>query len=170
MSDRYDSLTPPLIIAALRSMPRRYSEALGSVATMTADEVLATVRTDVATALAGLAIIDEAIHTTADHTADPLPSAVDAVIAGTALGLDRPDDAPTSSAAVAAVDAVTTRLADRLERLSADDWNRVASSPTASYAVTDLARGAVRVVADRLRAIEATVRTLGADDDPGYND
>lgn len=167
MSDRYDSLTPPLVIAALRSMPRRYTEALESVASMTADEVLATVRGDVATALGGLEVIDEAIHTTADHASDPLPSAVDTAIADMPVG-PGPDDTHTSSAvAIAAIDAVTTRLADRLDRLSADDWNRVAPSPTTSYAVIDLARGAVRVAAERLRAIETAVRTLGADNVSG---
>lgn len=165
MSDRYDTLTPPLIIATLRSMPRRYAEALESVASMTADEVLAEVATDLSAALSGLEVIDRAIHTTADHAADPLPPAVDAAVAGAPTGLDSAGARAVDSAtdAVAALDAVTTRLAERLDRLTADDWNRSAASPTASYDVTDLARGAARLAAERLRAIEGIVRTLGDD-------
>ncbi len=159
MEDRYDSLTPPMILASLRSMPRRFAEALELAAPKTAQQVIHLAAEDIGALLAQLAVLDEAVHTTVDHDADPLGADVDAAVADRGRGLPV-EDAPT---ALAEIEVVTSRLADRLDSLSADGWNRSASSPSARYEVTDLARGAVRVAAERLRTTERAVQSAGSD-------
>lgn len=160
MDDRYASLTPPQLIASLRSMPRRFTEALELAAPRTPDEVIGLVASDIGALLGQLGVLDEAIHTTADHIADPLPVTVDQAVADAGGGNGAiVSDAVLSGAreALDAIEVVTQRIADRLDRLSADDWNRAAYSPTTAYTLTELAQGAVRVAADRLRVTERAI-------------
>lgn len=154
MADRYDSLTPPVLIASLRSMPRRYAEALELAAPKTAHEVFHLAADHIGALLAQLAVIDDAVHRTSDHEADRLGAEVDSAIAdrGRGLPVDRVETA------LAEIERVTSALADRLDGLSAGDWNRSAPTPTATYSITELAQGAVRVAAERLRATERSIR------------
>jgi len=51
-------------------------------------------------------------------------------------------------------------FAGRLEALTTSDWGKSARTPDGTATLTDVARGAVRVAADRLARAERTIRAV----------
>ena len=51
-------------------------------------------------------------------------------------------------------------LAERLDALHTSAWGKSAGTPDGSVTLTNLARGAVRVAAERLARAERTIRSV----------
>ena len=163
MGDRYDSLHPPNLIAALRSMPRRWTDALHVPAPKNIEDFFTvpgpddvSAAEDTGATLALVSILETAIRTTSYNTPEALGSDVVGAMANTGSG-----PWPTSaSAALDSIEALMEGVAERLEKLNTNDWGKTASTPQGSVTLTDLARGAVRVTADRLARTERTIRSV----------
>ncbi|MGI9604799.1 MAG: hypothetical protein ACR2P0_01545 [Acidimicrobiales bacterium] len=163
MSDRYDSLLPPNLIAAVKSMPRRWSAALYALPPNSIDDMFdragadgISASEDVGAFLTQVRILEDAIRTTSYKNPEPLGSDVVAAVANHGTG-PRPESA---LAALNDIEAMMEQVAKRLEMLTLYDWNKQAPTPDGSITVIDLCRGIVRVAADRLTHTERTLQSL----------
>ena len=159
MSDRYDSLQPPHIISTLRSMPRRWKSALYVAPPKDIDELFGKAIGDhpsaaehSGAALAQLTILFDAIRTTGYSVPEPLGPEVQSALADKGSG-PWPADA---AEAIQSIGDTCEALADRLDALAPADWMR----STEGITVNDLARGAARVSAERLRQAERMIERL----------
>ncbi len=168
MADRYDSLNPRDIVISLRTFPRRYRAVTGPVASNPelaaldgvpdVDGISLLERVgDVARTLALLTL---EIHRTVIEDEPVLnpgaqPGALRDWTEGPDLGL---------SAAAELLAGEATDMADELDGLASNDWNRTAkiAGSGAVVTVTDLAREAVRVSAEQLYKAEAQLAQLRA--------
>ncbi len=159
--DRYEQLNPPHLVAALRSFPRRYREALATVP----PEPEALVRPiDGHTVLALIAdtahtleLLDHALERTLVHDEPEL--AAEVVDASTRRWpASKPSEATLF---LEQLSARATVFADRIDRAPAGDWSRTAQVDGHAVRAIDLARDAVRTGAENLRLIERMIPMLG---------
>ena len=165
MTDRYADLNPGAVTAALRSFPRRFRATLAADPTKDRDEIAALRAPDGRTVRDVLAGTAEALGTLGELVRRVLVTDGISVPAGVLAG--------GSSAPVGADGASLSGLLDRLDDAAASVADPVAGAPSAALlrtattmdgtAVTalDLARQAVRVGAENLRAVETAMQTAG---------
>lgn len=163
MADRYDSLAPKDLIITLRSMRRRFDEVIGPVL---ADPDLKPRIDEPGTdghsmgqlvdgVAQDLALLDDAVDTIATR-ADPTVS--DDVInpskarAGNRLTLDK---------AARAIGDRADAMADRLDDVEPDGWNRTATTNSgATIDLVTVVRQAARFGIEGLRAAEQQLQAL----------
>lgn len=163
MGDRYDSLQPPNLIAAIKSMPRRWADALYVAPPKNIEDFFAEVGPDGVSAaedagatLALVGILQDAIRTTSYNSPEALGSEVVAAMANNGSG----PWPPSAADATESIEALMESLAERLDALHTSDWGKSASTPDGSVTLTELLRGAVRVAAERLARAERTIRSV----------
>jgi len=163
MADRYDSLQPSYLIASIASMPRRWKDVLRVAPPKNIDDYFSVAGDDgttaaehVGAALAQLELLSNAIRTTSYNIPEPLGSEVAAAVQNDGSG-------PWPATAAEGLDALTTlfeAMHDQLTKVNTSDWNKSADAGRTTLTVVALAQGASRVAADRLAAVEQTIRTL----------
>jgi hypothetical protein len=154
-------LSPADAAVAMRSWPRRYRAALAPIDDDQVAELALRLGPDGVSALDLAAdtvrtwtLLDRALHEIRFSDAPTLHPAV-------ADSAARTWDSPASEtieSIIEQIDDVAGSLADAIESMPADDWSRTA--PVAgggSIAAIDVAREAVLVGSDNLRAIERTI-------------
>jgi hypothetical protein len=168
-ADRYANLAPGALAAALRSFARRYEAALTQDPARDPDEQAARatargadVGSVVSSAAATLDELGPALHRVLVSADPAVPaSAAGEPAAGAANG------GPVL-ATVGRLGAAASGLADRLEQAPSADLLRTGLTPDGQKVTAiDIARQAVRVVADDLLAVE---RALGGRDDGDDDD
>lgn len=159
------NLAPQDAIAALRSYPRRYR---GSLEPVEGDDnfeaLLSRPGPD------GVSALDIASETAQrleviKGALDKIGVSDDPEIPAAAVDANAPIDAPTASGDLRSVidrlAAAATGLADRAERVAAADWNRTGTvAGGGSVNALDVLREGVRVGADNLHRVDATVRAV----------
>ncbi len=163
MGDRYDSLQPPNIIAAIKSMPRRWTDALYVAPPKNIEDFFTvdgpdgvSAAEDAGATIALVTILQDAVRTTSYNEPEALGSEVMSAMANTGSG-----SWPASSVdALEQIEALMEAFASRLEALTTSDWGKSARTPDGTATLTDVARGAVRVTADRLARAERTIRSV----------
>ena len=163
MSDRYDSLQPPSLIASIASMPRRWKDALHVPAPKTIEDIHLTPGSDgisvaehLGATIAMTRILQDAIRTTSYNIPEPLRPEVAAAVQNSGSG-PWPE---TAQVGLASLTAAMEELLDQLKRLSPHDWNKSADAGRETFSILKLAQGASRVAADRLMAVDSLVETL----------
>lgn len=157
MSDRYDQLLPPYVISAVKSMPRRWANALflqldgidDNFGVEGADGL--TVAEHTGAFLAQVETIAAAIGRTLHDSDSMLEADVESAMANACSG------PPAGPDALASIEALMEQLGNRLDALSSSDWSRTAMAPGGPVSIDSLAKGAVRVASERLRAVEGAV-------------
>lgn len=159
------SLSPADAAVALRSFPRRYREATALRADEHTERVLEQ------PGVLGRSVVDLAVDTVRSLTL--LDRALEQVLVSEQpvlhpAVLDRRGRDFDFAAhghvddVLAELDDVAPAVAERVERVPADDWLRTGTVPGADHPVTalDVAREAVSTAVDNLHDIEATLRQL----------
>lgn len=158
------SLAPADAAVALRSFPRRFREATALQQGESPERLheqtgmLGTSVADLATdAVRVLSLLDRALEQTLVSDTPALHPGV--------IHRDRRDFSFAGHGALEDVlselDDVAPHLAERVERVPADDWNRpatLAGEPQAPITALDIVREAVSTAADDLHDLEATMR------------
>jgi hypothetical protein len=158
------SLSPADAAVALRSFPRRYREATALRQGESPERiyeqpgVLTVSVADLATdAVRSLSLLDRALEQTLVSDTPALHPAV--------VDRDRRDFTFAGHGALEDVlselDDVAPALADRIERVPAEAWNRpatIAGEARPPISALDIVQEAVSTVADDLRDLEATIR------------
>jgi hypothetical protein len=163
--DRYASLAPANVAAALRSFPRRYREVLTADPSLDLDEVATVVAGD------GRSLLDVLVDTV--RTLSVVERALERTIVSDRPVLHRGvidhrardwAHEPVSSIddELAALDGVTESFAARIDEVASNDWLRSATL-TGGVTVTalQLAQEAARTGSENLRALEGMVAELG---------
>jgi hypothetical protein len=166
--DRYANLAPGAVAAALRSFARRYEEALLGDPARSADEQAGrraadgrTVGDLVGSSAAALDALAPALHRVLVSNDPPLPD----VAADPAAALPGAGGG-SALAQVKHLGATASDLADRLGQAPTADLLRTGTTGSgAKVSAIDVARQAVRVVAENLLRIERAVRGPAGDDD-----
>jgi hypothetical protein len=163
MSDRYDSLQPPSLIASIASMPRRWKDALHVPAPKNIEDSYLTpggdglsVAEHLGATIVMIQILQDAIRTTSYNIPEPLRLEVATAVRNNGSG-------PWPETAEAGLNTLSTameELLDQLKGLSPHDWNKSADAGRETLSILKLAQGASRVAADRLMAVDSLVETL----------
>lgn len=167
MADRYDSLSPRDLIVTLRSLPRRFDQ-IHAGATGTEEQAA---RIDApgpeGASLSGL--VNDAARTMAVLGAaisGAVTSKTPVVTANALDGQERVEfDGPPMNVknAIGLLSDDAPKLADQLDRLSADDWARAAAiTGGGSITAVDLVRELVRSIIELLRSAEKQVAWIQA--------
>ena len=121
-------------------MPRRYREIIGARAPLSGElQGESGVGAEIGSMMAQLAVIDDAVRSTTWNDPPRLGSDVVAAIADTAEG----PDVASAHEALDRIEHLTTTLADRLDAMALDEWNRTAESDQGPLSINELAQGAV---------------------------
>jgi len=164
MSDQYDRLQPPFIISSIRSMPRRWKEALYVHPPKDIEDFYNkpgpagdSAASDVGAALEQVRVLADAIRTTSYNDADPLSSEVDTAMKDEGTG----PWPPTAHDALGEIEALMEKLGDRLEGLQPNDWAKRASTASgADVSIEQLGQATTRVLATRLGRVAQTIRQV----------
>jgi hypothetical protein len=154
--DRYTLLNPPQVAATLRSLPRRYRDALAQVP-MRPEAVHErvdghTVHDLLVDTACSLAMLDRALEQTLVHETPPV---LVAAVVDRELRHWAPDPHSGPTELVEAITDAATACADRIDGERTKAWSRPASVVGGGTVLAiDLARDAARVGAENLRTIE----------------
>ena len=163
--DRYDRLQPAAIIASIKSMQRRWKDAVHVSADKNIEDYFA-IETDdgsiaehIGAAITQLRTLRPALRTTAYNNPEPLDSEVAAAAANLGSG-------PWPSSTRAGLDELFSELdaiAGELETINTQDWNKTTNAGSTSLTLLQIAQGTSRVAANRLAIVERLVRQLADD-------
>jgi hypothetical protein len=164
MSDQYDRLQPPFIISSIRSMPRRWKEALHVHPPKNIDDFYSepgptgeSAASDVGAALEQVRVLADAIRTTSYNVPEALGGEVETAMKDAGTG----PWPPTAGEALHDMERLMEDLGDRLESLQPHDWAKRASTPSGSdVSVEQLGQATTRVLATRLARVAQTIRQV----------
>lgn len=164
MSDQYDRLQPPFIVSSIRSMPRRWKEALSVAPPKNIEDFYAksgpsgdSAASDVGAALEQVRVLADAVRTTSYNDPSPLSSEVETALKDEGTG----PWPPTADAALDQIEVLMEELGDRLEALQPNDWAKRASTPSGTdVSIEQLGQATTRVLATRLARVAQTIRQV----------
>jgi len=163
MSDQYDRLQPPFIVSSIRSMPRRWEQALRVQPPKNIEDFYTlegssgqSAASDVGAALEQVRVLADAIRTTSYNEPEVLGSEVEAAMSDSGSG-----PWPASAAeALEHIEALMNTLGDRLEALHSRDWAKRARMASGDVSIEQLGQATTRVLATRLSRVERTIREV----------
>lgn len=141
-------------------MPRRYKDALTLPPDEDINELLtkpgadgSTIAEHLGAAVALVDILAKAARTTGYLTPEPLDMTVESAMQNSGSG----PWPSTAKQAQKQIEELVEDLTKRLAEMPSSSWSRTAPSPSGSASVSQLTQGVVRVLAERLAAVERTV-------------
>lgn len=162
MADRYDALAPKDLIITLRSLRRRFDEVVGPVLTdpdlkPRIDEVGAggaSMGQLVDGAAQDLALLGEAVEAIISRAEPSVPDSVGQPAKA------RSGERQTLDKAAQAIGDRADAMADHLDDVEPDGWNRTATTGNGTIDLVTVARHAVRSGVEGLRASEQQLTEL----------
>jgi hypothetical protein len=169
VTDRYADLNPGAVTAALRSFPRRFRTTLAADPTKDRDEIAAlrapdgrSVREVLTSTVDSLARLGEVVRRVLVSEGTSVPAAALGGPTNGATGAGSGVDAASLSTVLDRLDDAASSVADPIAGASLAALLRTGTTPDgASITALDLARHAVRVGAENLRAAEKAMQAGG---------
>jgi hypothetical protein len=169
VTDRYDDLNPGAVTAALRSFPRRFRSTLAADPTKDRDEIAAlrapdgrSVREVLTGTVDSLALLGELVRRVLVTDGVNVPAEALEGASNGATGTGASADAASLSTVLDRLDDAASSVADPIAGASSAALLRTGTTPGgAPVTALDLARHAVRVGADNLRAVEKAMQAGG---------
>lgn len=177
-NDRYASLTPGAAAAALHSFPQRFRTPFAADPTRDPEELAELTTSAGRTLRETLAATGHALEVLGDALGKVL-IADDVALPALAVSTDAPVDASSRAASLndllERIKTHATSTARHIESATSSALLRTGTAPGGeAVSAIDIARQAVRIAAENLRAIERAVLDAGvrvdADDDDDEND
>ncbi|HEX7095354.1 MAG TPA: hypothetical protein VF183_05690 [Acidimicrobiales bacterium] len=171
-TDRYAELKPGAVVAALRSLPKRFRGVLAADPTRDPDELARTSTDDGRSVRDVIASTGDALELIADALGKVLvldEAPVPAAVTGHAVEVTADAGIPLQEL-LDRLEQRSNAAADHVERAPGADLLRTGVAPGgARVSAIDIARQAVRVSAENLLVVQRALRAAGVDLDDSAN-